>query len=480
MKKLFLSLLFFPATAFAQQIYQIHEVQHKAAPSGGEAYLTQFINANIQVPFESAVKGVNGKVYVNGVVEPNGHISQVSVARGLSPLCDKEAMRVISLYNAWKPAEQNGQKVRQAIIVPVTFKTGPISGYDSTLKALVGYFDAKYAPTNDPKKYEYRSITPVDGRGFVTGDVIQEERFGKKWKEIGTAMFLREPFWYKPELAGADSIQAFRIGARDENGASHATELVLDSNGQLLAYTEFGPNNRAVLEKTYDLNGMVRSAKISADSVTSHIQWFANGQIASIWDETWRTPPNAELITLINSWDSTGNQHLKEGQGYWKSFNTMPQGKWFSEQGAVSRGLKQGKWVGKWADSTLYYEENYESGVLKNGFAIEDGRKVEYQAAKSNPEFKGGLGEMYKFLGMNIKFPSQAVRARISGQVKISFTVCEDGSVCDYKVEQGLGLGIDDEAMRVVKMMSGHWEPGTMRGKPVRVRCQVPINFQSI
>ena len=194
-------------------------------------------------------------------------------------------------------------------------------------------------------------------------------------------------------------------GARDENGASHATELVLDSNGQLLAYIEFGPYNRAALEKTYDLNGMVRSAKISADSVTSHIHWFANGQIASIWDETWRTPPNAELITLINSWDSTGNQHLKEGQGYWKSFNTTPQGKWFSEQGAVSRGLKQGKWIGKWADSTLYYEENYESGVLKNGFAIEDGRKVEYQAAKSNPVFKGGLREMYKFLGMNIKFP---------------------------------------------------------------------------
>lgn len=479
MKKFLFYLLLLPEITFAQQIYQIHEVQLKAVPSGGEAYLTQFINANMQVPFESAVKGVDGKVYLKGVIEPNGHISQVEVARGLNPLCDKEAVRVISLYNAWKPAEQNGQKVRQAIHVPVTFKTGPVSGYDSTSTALVGYFDAKYASTTDPKKYEYRSITPVDERGFVKGDVIQEERFGKKWKKIVTANFSREPFWYKPELAGSDSIQAFRVGARDANGASHATELVLHSNGQLLAYTEFGPFNRATLEKTYDLHGMVRSAKISRDSVTSFIHWFPNGQIASIWDETTPTPPNVEVITLINNWDSTGTQYLKEGQGGWKSFNITPQGKWFSEQGAVSRGLKQGKWIGKWADSTVYYEETYDSGILKNGFAIEDGQKVEYETAKSNPQFKGGIREMYKFLGMNMKFPSQAARARISGQVKLSFTVCEDGSVCDFKVEQGLGFGTDDEAMRVVKMMSGHWEPGTLRGKPVRVRCQVPINFQS-
>jgi TonB family protein len=480
MKKLLFYLLFFPAITFAQQIYQIHEVQQKAVPSGGEAYLVQFINANIQVPFESAVKGVNGRVYLSGVIEPNGHISNVEIARGLNPLCDQEAIRVTRLYNAWKPAEQNGQKVRQAIIIPVNFQTGPISGYDSTLTALIGYFDAKYAPTTDPKRYEYRSITPVDERGFVKGDVIHEQRFGKKWKEIGTANFFREPFWYKPKLAKTDSVQAFRIGARDENGASHATELVLNATGQLLAYTEFGSHNRATLEKTYDLHGMVRSAKISGDSVTSYIQWFANGQIASIWDETTRLPPNVDVITLINSWDSTGIQHLKEGQGYWKSFNITPQGKWFSEQGAVSGGLKQGKWLGKWADSTVYYDETYDNGILVSGYAIEDGQKVEYETAKSNPQFKGGSREMYKFLGMNIKFPSLAARARISGQVKISFTVCEDGSVCDYKLEQGLGFGTDDEAMRVVKMMSGHWEPGTLRGKPVRVRCQVPINFQSI
>lgn len=478
MKKLLFYLLFLPTLSFAQRIYQIHEVDQKAVPSGGDAYLGQFINANIQVPFESAVKGVNGRVFLKGVIEPNGHISQVEIARALDPLCDKEAVRVVSLYNAWKPAEHKGKKVRQAIVVPVTFKTGPISGYDSTLTALIGYFDSKNAPTTDPKKYEYRSITPVDQRGFVKGDVIYEERFGKKWNKVGTAKFLRERFWFKPDLAGNDSIEVFRIGARDENNAGHATEVVLHPNGQLLSYTEFGAFNRAMLEKSYDLHGMVRSAKISGDSVTSYIHWFPNGQIASIWDETMPMPPNVEVTTLINSWDSTGNQQLKEGEGYWKSINRTAQGKWFAEEGAVSKGLKQGKWIGRWADSTVYYDEIYDSGILKNGFAIEDGQRVEYETAKSNPQFKGGVGELYKFMGMNIKFPPLASRARVSGQVKLSFTVCEDGSVCDYRVEKGLGFGTDDEAMRVIKMTTGHWEPGTLRGKPVRVRYQLPINFQ--
>jgi TonB family protein len=71
-----------------------------------------------------------------------------------------------------------------------------------------------------------------------------------------------------------------------------------------------------------------------------------------------------------------------------------------------------------------------------------------------------------------------AARLGVTGKVNLSFVVCEDGTMCEYKVESGVGFGIDDEALRVIKKMNGLWEPGSLRGKTVRVRYSVPINFQ--
>ena len=52
-----------------------------------------------------------------------------------------------------------------------------------------------------------------------------------------------------------------------------------------------------------------------------------------------------------------------------------------------------------------------------------------------------------------------------------------DGSVTDVKIIRGIGNGCDEEAMRVVKMMP-KWNPGTVKGKPVNVEFNLPINFQ--
>ncbi|MNL86882.1 Gram-negative bacterial tonB protein [compost metagenome] len=60
----------------------------------------------------------------------------------------------------------------------------------------------------------------------------------------------------------------------------------------------------------------------------------------------------------------------------------------------------------------------------------------------------------------------------------LSFVVCEDGSMCEYKVENRVGYGLDEEALRVVKLMNGKWNPGELRGQKVRVKYNVPINFQ--
>jgi TonB family protein len=98
--------------------------------------------------------------------------------------------------------------------------------------------------------------------------------------------------------------------------------------------------------------------------------------------------------------------------------------------------------------------------------------------ARVNPQFKGGIKEFYKFLGTNIRYPMDAARLGVTGKVKLSFVVREDGTMGECKVDSGVGFGIDDEALRVVRKMNGLWEPGSLRGKTVGVRYTVPINFQ--
>jgi TonB family protein len=93
------------------------------------------------------------------------------------------------------------------------------------------------------------------------------------------------------------------------------------------------------------------------------------------------------------------------------------------------------------------------------------------------PSFPVGMTALNSFLGTNIRYPSAAQRANVSGKVFVSFVVNTDGSIQDVVVFKGLGFGTDEEAVRVVKLMP-KWKPGKQSGRPVRVKYNLPINFQ--
>ncbi len=92
------------------------------------------------------------------------------------------------------------------------------------------------------------------------------------------------------------------------------------------------------------------------------------------------------------------------------------------------------------------------------------------------PEFPGGKQELYKFLGKNITYPSGAKEAGIKGRVVCQFTINKDGSIVDIEVLKGVDPALDEEAVRVIKMMP-KWNPGQQAGKNVRVRYTLPILF---
>jgi len=104
---------------------------------------------------------------------------------------------------------------------------------------------------------------------------------------------------------------------------------------------------------------------------------------------------------------------------------------------------------------------------------------VVYNIAEEMPAFTGGPAAFQKFLRNKLKYPEEALRKGISGKVHVSFVIDEQGRILDPKVVRGLGSGLDEEALRLVRIMPW-WTPGRTGGQPVRVAYTLPIVFRAL
>ena len=95
--------------------------QQPEYPGGMEA-MSKFIGKNLKYPSTARRMGVDGKVFVQFVVDKEGKISDVQVIKGVSADCDKEAVRVVQMMPAWKPGKQNGKAVKARFVLPIRFK----------------------------------------------------------------------------------------------------------------------------------------------------------------------------------------------------------------------------------------------------------------------------------------------------------------------------------------------------------------------
>ncbi len=120
------------------------------------------------------------------------------------------------------------------------------------------------------------------------------------------------------------------------------------------------------------------------------------------------------------------------------------------------------------------------------------------------PEFKGGMQELFKWLGENIKYPKNAKENGDEGTAYIGFVIEKDGSISNISVKRSAkqtsidtiqqidpvtyvsrtkivqnirGEDLDDEAIRVIAIMP-KWKPGKHKGKAVRVAYTLPIKFK--
>lgn len=104
-----------------QSVYD--QVEQMPEFPGGMPAMIEFLQTNLKYPKDAIKQDVGGRVMVMFVVETDGSISNVRVARKVFPSLDKEAVRVVKAMPKWKPGKEKGRAVRVNFTLPVVFST---------------------------------------------------------------------------------------------------------------------------------------------------------------------------------------------------------------------------------------------------------------------------------------------------------------------------------------------------------------------
>ena len=89
---------------------------------GGDGAMMKFLNKNIKYPTTAKENGIKGTVFMRFVIEKDGSVDDVEVAKGVNPLLDAEARRVVASMPKWAAGKQNGTPVAVQYTLPVKFE----------------------------------------------------------------------------------------------------------------------------------------------------------------------------------------------------------------------------------------------------------------------------------------------------------------------------------------------------------------------
>jgi protein TonB len=97
-------------------------VEERASFPMGQDALDKYLADHLRYPAAAAEAGIQGRVFVQFVIDEQGKVGQARVVRGVSRDCDEEALRVVRAMPAWRPAKYNGKAQSSVYLLPVVFK----------------------------------------------------------------------------------------------------------------------------------------------------------------------------------------------------------------------------------------------------------------------------------------------------------------------------------------------------------------------
>ncbi len=405
---------------------------------GGQDSMDRYLMTHIQYPAAAADSAVQGRVVVGYVVNKDGTVSNVAVKRGIHPLLDAEAVRVVRTFPRHKVGMQGGVAVRVGQVVPVTFRITRVPefvlpAFPGGEQAMKDYIKASIRRTNQMNRY--LGVVPVEFTVDSEGVVSQVLCVRHVWPDVDSEA-----------VRVIRSLPRFQPG--QERGKNVSSRLVLNVSflDEKSVVDNGGFYNGTALNEQPDfLNGT--GGKI--EFVKEHLLQFyskrdkSKGLVVQLTSHPDSTISDLKVIDGINP--QTDRALL----------DTIRQ----------IKKMRPGMYNGRPVKSKVIFSIDTFSQIIAD------------PAMDVMPSFPGGDEALMRFLQEHMQYPELERENDIQGTVTVAFDVEDDGRISHATIKKGVHSGIDAEALRLVGLLPA-FTPGMQNGKPVKVSYNMSIAFK--
>ncbi len=438
---LFLSLSVL-AQADTSQVYTV--VQQMPQFPGGQDSMNRFLMTHIKYPAGAADSAVQGRVVVGYVVNRDGSVSDVTVKRGIHPLLDAEAVRVVQTFPPHKAGMQSGMAVRVGQVVPVTFRITKVPEF--TLPVFPGGEQAM-------KDYVKANLRHKDGADGFLGTVPVGFDIDSAGNVSNAHCMVSVPADIDSEAVRV--ISSFpRMNPARQIGKPVSSQIIFKVNffDEKLVVNADGYYNGMALDRQPSFAGGKKAEKdFFEKQLYRFYQMKPKDQRLRV--EVAVNPDSTTTgIRVVKSIDAKTDAEL---------LRVMSQAR-----------FDPGVYNGKAVKTHLIYDIDSVTDVSDTAVA-----EMALPVFEGMPRFPGGELAMMRFIQMNIQYPAQDREVGIQGRVIASFVVNKEGQLEDIQIKKGVSKNIDAEALRIIHLLPD-FIPGTQQGKPVKVKYFLPLMFK--
>lgn len=446
---------------------------------GGRDSMMRFIQSHIEIPDEATETGIDGRVYVQFIVNKQGKVLNPKVLKGIGKGCDEAALKLVNSFPLMSPAVKDGNIVDVYYTLPITFKVetdAPLTFIEKMPQfpggqyQLMKFIRENIRYTDETKKMKFKDNLVIQFLVTKNGKIEKPsilKSLGKQIDDEAIRLVSSFPDWIPGE----------------QNGHPVSVYYVLPINFNYKQIKRISETNDSRGRADYQSDSTLMYAALSMMNIIRLNDIEAsfpggNDSLYSYLERNLEYPKDAEKDGI------SGNVQVKVG--------ISPQGKVskveilkplypsldaeavrvLSRSPLWSPAKKNSQPVSSEYNLTIFFNSN---GSKKD--ILDSTEEVPLTFVEQQPQFPGGIDEMMKYLANNIRYPEKAAELGISGKVAIQFVVSKKGKVHNIKVLRGIGGGCDEEAVRMISAMPD-WIPGRQNGKPVAVFFVLPISFK--
>src|SRR5690554_6083409 len=435
---------------------------------GGLDAMMKFLADSIVYPAEAKEKGIQGRVICNFVVMNDGSISDVEIVRGVDPVIDAEAVRVLESMPNWKPGKQRGQAVNVRFTLPVVFRlNAPSDSNDDTServesKVIIDELMTDEAALSVSAGIRQTYIFP-GGDGEFLRYISQNIRYPVIAQENGIQGLITATLRFRSD-GNIGSVHA-KPDSGDEAMLSKEVLRVLTS----MPNWEKAPSLLVSGKVTDSHSNPLRGASVIIKGTNEGTISDSNGSFQL-------KVPSKEGSLVISF---VGYKTVELALNRLSNLN----GETTTEIPVVFRlqGDNIEPYAGPTPDNAVvvvgYGSAKAATNIAPPPPPRRNSSDEIFMVVEEQPEFPGGNEALMKYISDNIKYPADAVSKGIQGRVITNFVVERDGTLTDVQVARGVDPSLDKEAIRLIESMP-RWIPGKQRGEVIRVRFALPVVFR--